>query len=435
MFVRSASELGVEAEKGEAKTVWDGLVTKKAISFNSKTFTFKERLVFCGDHGPYSIQFNEWCVDGVNIGALLVASRMEAVQLVSQKKPMKESLYLLLSCVLDVPSNRSAFVLDVEEKILRRIRRAAGCLPSVDFNPDLLFNFFEFHTVRKREKAMEEEDDDDDKEGNEEGKEAKGKGKEEDAGEDQEDTEEILSKMTRRCKKDKNEEGLALVAVTRMITENDNWVDSITEESFIDQHLLPFVKVIFLNDRTFVYCRSAGRIPLSDSSRSLSKGKDSCLALKPDFCVMYDFQGENVGLLAIEVKLPNARSSQVLSDRSRLALELKRMIDQQVLLGSRKPESFGVLVEGFECTFFSCSLHQSGCYVFGELQRLSLPKSDDDLMLIPDLVLAFMKMKRAMKDSIAQLRKKQKTEQLTSLEAMIKQTVELPYKLASSSCT
>ncbi|KAI8369038.1 hypothetical protein BD560DRAFT_435176 [Blakeslea trispora] len=245
---------------------------------------------------------------------------------------------------------------------------------------------------------MEEEDDDEDKEGNEEGKEAKGKGKEEDAGEDQEDTEEILSKMTRRCKKDKNEEGLALVAVTRMIAENDNWFDSITEESFIDQHLLPFVKVIFMNDRTFVYCRSAGRIPLSDSSRSLSKGKDSCLALKPDFCVMYDFQGENVGLLAIE------------------------------------PESFGVLVEGFECTFFSCSLHQSGCYVFGELQRLSLPKSDDDLMLIPDLVLAFMKMKRAMKDSIAQLRKKQKTEQLTSLEPMIKQTVELPQKLASSSC-
>ncbi|KAI8367296.1 hypothetical protein BD560DRAFT_424674 [Blakeslea trispora] len=383
MFVQCASELGVE------------VVTKKAINSSSKTFTSKERLVVCGDHGPYSIQFNEWRVDGANIDALLAASRMKAVKLVSQKKPMKESLYLLLSCVLDVPSNRSAFVLNVEEKTLRRIRRAAGCLPSLDFSPDLLVKFFQFYNARKREKAVEEEDDDDyddkedNEEDNEEGKEAKGKGKEE----DQEDADEILNQMNTRCKKDKNQEGLALVAVTRRIAENDNWVGSTTEESFIDQHLLPFVQVIFMNDRTFVYSRSTGRIPLTGSSRSSSRGKDSCLALKPGFCIMYELKGEKVGLLAIEVKFPDARSSQVLSDRSKLALELKRMVDQQVGLGSRRPQSFGVLVEGFDCTFFSCSLHQSGCYMFGELQRLSLVKNDNDLMLIPDLVLMFMKMK------------------------------------------
>ncbi|KAI8369881.1 hypothetical protein EDC96DRAFT_543045 [Choanephora cucurbitarum] len=213
-------------------------------------------------------------------------------------------------------SSRSSFVLKVEDKMFKKIRRSAGCLPSLYFSADLMIKFFEY-----KEKEREE----------------------------QEEADEILSKIHKKCKKDKNEEGLALVAITRRFVENDSWGSSTTEESFIDQHLLPFVQAIFMNNRTYVHSRnvirSAGRIPLSNSSHSASDGKDTCSKLKPDFCVMHKFQGINVGLLAIEVKLPDVCSSQALSDRSKLALELKRMVDQQVISGSRDPKSFGVLVE------------------------------------------------------------------------------------------
>ncbi|KAI8371086.1 hypothetical protein BD560DRAFT_396051 [Blakeslea trispora] len=208
--------------------------------------------------------------------------------------------------------------------------------------------------------------------------------------------------------------------------ENKNWAQSTTEESFIDQHLLPIVRTVFLNDPNFVYSRSTGRIPLNDSSLSESKGRDTCLMLKPDFCIMHDFRGDFVGLLAIEVKLPNAASSQTLSDRSKLGLELKRLVDQQVIKGSLEPKSFGVLVEGFECTVFSCCLEKSGCYLFVEVEKLWLLRSCNDMMLVPDLVRVFLRVKAAMTEAIGRLYKKPKAEGSTSLRGLVKQTVGLP---------
>ncbi|OBZ87593.1 hypothetical protein A0J61_04345 [Choanephora cucurbitarum] len=199
--------------------------------------------------------------------------------------------------------------------------------------------------------------------------------------------------MYKECKKKKDKEGLALVAITRQFAKNKNWEQSKTEESFIDQHLLPFLTPIFLNDGAFSHSRSAERISLSDSSLSASKGKDSCMMLKPDFCIVYEFKGNGVRLLAITVKLPNAASSQLLSDRSKLGLEMKRMVDEQTIQGSFEPKSFGVLVEGFECTLFVCTLEQNGCYLFVKVEKLWMLRSWDDMMIIPDLVRAFMKIK------------------------------------------
>lgn len=71
----------------------------------------------------------------------------------------------------------------------------------------------------------------------------------------------------------------------------------------------------------------------------------------PDFCILYEYNGNDVGLVAVEVKLPKAKISQVLSDRSKLALEMKRMVDEQVLQGFRNPISFGLLVEGIYTSF------------------------------------------------------------------------------------
>ncbi|KAI8385747.1 hypothetical protein BD560DRAFT_486735 [Blakeslea trispora] len=85
--------------------------------------------------------------------------------------------------------------------------------------------------------------------------------------------------------------------------------------------------------------------------------------LKPKFCLKHNFKGSSVGILAVKVKFPNAHSSQILRDRSKLGLELKRMSDV------------------------------SECCLFVELKKHPLLQSSDDMMLIPDLVVIFMKMK------------------------------------------
>lgn len=133
---------------------------------------------------------------------------------------------------------------------------------------------------------------------------------------------------------------------------------------------------------------------------------------------MMPFRGANVGLVAIEVKLPNAKSSQLLSDRAKLALECKRMVDEQVLQGSQNPRSFGILVEGkilslfykhlsiqfmypflifyqkgYECRIFSCTLMKTGFYAFVEEESFLLMKTMNDLALLPDIVRVFCRVK------------------------------------------
>ncbi|KAI8324825.1 hypothetical protein EDC96DRAFT_550401 [Choanephora cucurbitarum] len=358
MFLQSAKDARVK------------VVVNRKTKSNSLTLNMREKLVICNDHGPTSIHLEEWTIDGVDMRKKIIAKRTEVVKSVEQEKPIKESDYLLLSCVVYLPSSSGSFVLEVENKIFRRLRKETIKLPSFQFRIDVMADFFRFKQLKKK------------------------------------------------CKKIKYDEGMALVAVARRFMENKNWAQSITEEGFIDQHLLPVVEVLFTHDPDFVYSRSTGRIPLSDSSLSASKGKDTCKMLKPDFCIMHEYQGEKVGLLAIEVKLPSATSSQSLSDRSKLGLELKRLIDQQVAQGSFEPRSFGVLIEGFECILFSCTLHESGCYLFSEVEKLWLPRSGNDMVLVPDLVRAFLRFKFAMVEAISKLHKKPRSEAQSSMKAL-----------------
>ncbi|KAI8360747.1 hypothetical protein EDC96DRAFT_513318 [Choanephora cucurbitarum] len=297
------------------------------------------------------------------------------------------------------------------------MRRLASALPLVQLDNQLMASFFCFKQKLEQERMKEEDDDE---------------GEDDEDEEEEEDSDDILNKMQKTCKKKKDTAGLALVAVTRHFAEKNNWEASKTEESFIDQHLFPLLHPVFLNDSEFDYSRSAGRIRLTDSSLTASKDKDSCLMLKPDFLVTYEYKGCDVGLLAVEVKPPNACSSQTLSDRSKLGLELKRMVDEQVVQGSFEPKSFGILVEGFECTFFTCTLEKSGCYLYAELDRKNLLQSSGDLMLLPDLVCVLCRVKTEMVEAKNKLIKKQKTSG-EGLRALIKPTVGLPTKITT--CT
>ncbi|KAI8370182.1 hypothetical protein EDC96DRAFT_423528, partial [Choanephora cucurbitarum] len=66
----------------------------------------------------------------------------------------------------------------------------------------------------------------------------------------------------------------------------------------------------------------------------------------PDFHIFCPFEGEDFGLLCVEVKKPGRAITQSLSDRSKLALEMKRSIDNQALLGVQSSKCFGLLVDG-----------------------------------------------------------------------------------------
>ncbi|KAI8051877.1 uncharacterized protein B0P05DRAFT_562202 [Gilbertella persicaria] len=191
--------------------------------------------------------------------------------------------------------------------------------------------------------------------------------------------------MSRYAKKSKKEEEDALVRVVQEILDNfENWrTECRTEEDFIDQALYPFLRNILLRDKNVSSTRSYGKIPYghpnSDSSSS-SKAK-------PDF-------------------------SQILSDRSKLALECKRSIDHQVSLGVRTPKCFALFVDGEMCFSFVCELTSHGIYTFVELDVFSLPRGKMDLGSLPDTVLSFCWLKELINEQMSCIYKRRKTNSL-----------------------
>ncbi|KAI8335994.1 hypothetical protein EDC96DRAFT_579040 [Choanephora cucurbitarum] len=376
MFCQSAAELDVVIKKGKPEAAWKSM----------------------------------WKVGDVDVAQAIKDEREKAVEYVKSKAFMKENHYLLLSCLLAVPLSRSDFVLNVSDGVFKAIRKSSMKLPFIQFPADTLHSFVDLNQRYEKEREEEDEQDECDKEEDE----------------DDEDLDMLIHKAKKKCKKTKNSDGMMLFKIAERFMNRNSFKASKTEESFIDLHLLPFVECVFLDDSPYTYTRSSGRIPLSSSVSSCCDGEDTCKKLMPDFCILYEYNGNDVGLVAVEVKLPKAKISQVLSDRSKLALEMKRMVDEQVLQGFRNPISFGLLVEGYECSVFCCFLNDCGVYVFAEQETFSLLRNESDFGLLPKITLAFIKMRKGVDALVNQLNKKAKAETSASLEAKIKPTVGLP---------
>ncbi|KAI8368655.1 hypothetical protein EDC96DRAFT_505116 [Choanephora cucurbitarum] len=116
------------------------------------------------------------------------------------------------------------------------------------------------------------------------------------------------------------------------------------EEAFIDQHLYPLVDRVFLQDKKYSFTRSYDILEKTPSEAATKTriSKSICSA-KPDFFVSYTLKDEDFGLLCVEVKKPDASVSQSLSDKSKLALETKRAVDDQALRGIQFPKCYGSL--------------------------------------------------------------------------------------------
>ncbi|OBZ86088.1 hypothetical protein A0J61_05862 [Choanephora cucurbitarum] len=408
MFCQSAAELGVAIKKGRYEAAWKSMTQAAEIKSHCTTMSFKEKVVCCRSYGTSNVCFGEWKIGDVDIIQSISEEREKAVSLAKNKDFMKESHYLLLSCLLAVPLSRSNFVLNVSEGVFKAIRKSSIKLPFVQFAADILHSFVDINQRYEKEREEDDEDDEDD--------------------DDDDDLDALIHKAKKKCKKTKNNDGMMLFKIAEKFMSRKLFKPSKTEGSFIDLHLLPFVEYIFLDDSPYTYTR----IPLSSSASSCCDGEDTCKKLMPDFCILYEYNGNDVGLVAIEVKLPKAKISQVLSDKSKLALELKRMVDEQVQQGFRNPISFGLLVEGYECSVFCCFLDDCGVYVFAEQDTFSLLRNENDFGLLPKITLAFIKIRRGVDALVGQLNKKPKAEPSASLKAKVKPTVGLPVQKSFS---
>ncbi|KAI8345317.1 hypothetical protein EDC96DRAFT_320859 [Choanephora cucurbitarum] len=247
--------------------------------------------------------------------------------------------------------------------------------------------------------------------------------------------------MIKKAKRSKKKEEDALSRVLAVVLSKlKNWKkDCRTEEVFIDQHLYPFLDYIFFQDKQYDYTRSYGIIPCSSSSnyKINNKGKMKATAssatkrssrtidtANPDFHIFCPFEGEDFSLLCIEVKKPGHAITQSLSGRPKLALEMKRSIDNQALLGVQSPKCYGLLVDGLVVTSFVAELTSHGLYTFLELEEFSLLRGKTDLGTLPDIVLSFCWLKNLVDEAVASTGKRRKID--SAFEKLLKPTVALP---------
>ncbi|OBZ81411.1 hypothetical protein A0J61_10540, partial [Choanephora cucurbitarum] len=230
----------------------------------------------------------------------------------------------LLSFVVCVPRQFSDFVLGGDPKGLKLLLRKYSSIRAFTFSQEVVLAFFQLGLLIQ-EKTKEY----------------------------------ALYEMAKLARKKESIEVMALMLISQDFLEK-KWSSLCgSEESFIDQRLV-----------------NVKNLTAFDSSSS--SNKDFGLTMKPDFI----FSCGDAGFLAVEVKPPGVRSSQVLTNQSKLGFELKRMLDQQILQGPTEAKSFGLLVEGLKCTFIYVVVEACGVYLIVEELSFSLPSGAADFSMV-----------------------------------------------------
>ncbi|OBZ82046.1 hypothetical protein A0J61_09904 [Choanephora cucurbitarum] len=381
-------------------------------------------LISCLNHGIKEEEEGVWRVGEDDVVSLFNLERNIVVQDAKAGKYISESRYLLLSFVLEVPLDAEQFVLGSKKCFLKKMR--ANLIPSIRkarFRQEILLMFLSV----KRAWELE----------------------------DKEDVDFLLYEMKRASKESKkNEEQMLSHVLGATLSKLKNWKkEGGNEQDFVDQHLYPFLDCIFLQDKKYGYTQSNGLIPhanketsfFSSSSRkkkeeaeAAANSDESISSAKSNFFVFYPLDNEKFGLLCVEVKKPGYTGTQSLSDRSNLALEMKRSIDTQAFYGVHFPRCLGLLVDGLSATSFVAELTSHGLYTFLELEEFSLLRGKADLGILPDTVLSFCWLKSLVDEAANMIKKKRKTAPDAGISAsnsykLVKPTVAFPTKKSNSS--
>lgn len=131
-----------------------------------------------------------------------------------------------------------------------------------------------------------------------------------------------------------------------------NWIDDcVFETTFVEQHLSPFMNVVFR--------RLSVKLRLGETN--INNDPNSLLA---DYVGSYQAtSGDKFDVLTCEVNPFNkASSSQAQSDFVKLGKEMKQMVDKLVDNGVESPVVVGVLVESYFVKTYSMRLVERGSY-------------------------------------------------------------------------
>ncbi|KAI8375181.1 hypothetical protein BD560DRAFT_317751, partial [Blakeslea trispora] len=98
-------------------------------------------------------------------------------------------------------------------------------------------------------------------------------------------------------------------------------------------------------------------------------------------------------VLAVEVKKPKAKSSQIVGDTAKLGNMLKLMLDNLVLRGVPSPVVCGFVDDGEIITTYKMTMEQEGRYDLVELASFPPVRCLDDLLRLPSIIDHFEQLK------------------------------------------
>ncbi|KAJ8657671.1 hypothetical protein O0I10_006486 [Lichtheimia ornata] len=184
-----------------------------------------------------------------------------------------------------------------------------------------------------------------------------------------------------------DEQSLAILDILRDTSiKLANWQHgSITEDTFCRQHLQDFIDhcISFMSGIRYSW---SGRQRLQCDA----KGKAASMAIHlPDYIASIQTRSEKIfhDVFVIEAKKPHASSGQqLLNDRCKLALEMKKMLDAMVDARVPSPVVCGLLVEGHECTSYKMEMVSEAVYALTRLAEFSLLRGQHDLATIVSTV-------------------------------------------------
>ncbi|KAI8380294.1 hypothetical protein BD560DRAFT_487565 [Blakeslea trispora] len=131
---------------------------------------------------------------------------------------------------------------------------------------------------------------------------------------------------------------------------------------------------------------------LSERDPSLSP---SWFSLFPDYLLKLMLEGEKFDVLAIEVKKPKAKTSQIVNDTSKLGNILKLMLGHSVLLGVPFLIVCGLVGDGEMVTAYKMTIEQEGRYDLVELASFRGIRCLDDLLRLPSIIGHFQQLKQS----------------------------------------
>ncbi|KAI8336447.1 hypothetical protein EDC96DRAFT_450447 [Choanephora cucurbitarum] len=106
----------------------------------------------------------------------------------------------------------------------------------------------------------------------------------------------------------------------------------------------------------------------------------------------------------MEVKNKDVKPSQAISDNAKIAMCLKKMLDEQVAFGVEDPVALGLEVEGEKVKIFAAKLEHEGVYQVHLDSHFFLPRDCTDICSIPRAMQCLNKVSKTLKGLKKRLR-------------------------------